>query len=88
MKLHGIDNTYTKEETAIVKAIRAVLIKQQFHSVKDFEHAVKAVVEAFKEGMNRGYGGQPSDDATVELYGFLAVAHPQSGFFELYRKIG
>jgi len=88
MKLHNIDNTYTKDETAIVKAIRAELIKHQFHSVKDFEHAVKAVVEAFKEGMNRGYSGEPSDNATTEMYGFLAVAHPQSGFFELYRKIG
>lgn len=54
---HDSSSVYGRTDVELNDAVRAVLLDTKFPSDKDYDNAYRAILEAFRRGMNSGYGG-------------------------------
>lgn len=81
-------NVYGRKDTELEEAVEsAVTNAYDFETTRERQQAVNVVLEAFREGMNLGFGGHPSDIGKAELGQFVADASPGAGTFNLYKRL-
>jgi len=80
-------DVYGRTDVELAAAVSAALTKINFSGDKDYNNAYRAILDAFHNGMGRGYGGQDSDEGRAEVGDYVTEAFPQTGTFHLYKKI-
>lgn len=82
-------NVYCLSKNGLIEAISKsfLYLPIQFNGKTEIEQAINCVYEAFRLGMERGLADYRDDSCRTEMNGFMAEARPQSGTFELYRKL-